>query len=105
MKSLAIHLVCLLRVLSAAPILAQAEAGSDGLYSTKENIKWWIQANSDGTLVKTDHPAAVQYMLIVEYGRPYQGNKFDRLSLSVSKADGTVHVMDRSKPPTKDGSP
>ena len=65
-------------------------------------IKWWIQANSDGTLVKTDHPAAVEYMLIVEYGRPYQGNKFDRMSLAVSKADGTVHVMDRSKAAAKD---
>lgn len=63
---------------------------------------WWIQANSDGTLVKTDHPAAVQYMLIVEYKKPYQGNKFDRLSLAVSKADGTIHVMDRSKAPVKD---
>jgi hypothetical protein len=51
-------------------------------------IKWWIQANSDGTLVKTDHPAAVQYMLIVQYGRPYQGDEFDRMSLNVSKVDG-----------------
>lgn len=65
------------------------------------SINWWIQANSDGTLVKTDHPGAVQYILIVEYGRLYQGNRFDRLSLAVSKANGRVHVMDRSKPPTK----
>lgn len=37
MKSLPIHLVCLFCVLSPVPILAQAEAGADGLYSTKED--------------------------------------------------------------------
>lgn len=86
MVSIPIRLACLAFVLTATPILAQWEADS---------------AISDGTLVKTDHPAAVEYMLIVEYGRPYQGKQFDRISLAVSKADGTIHVMERSKPSAK----
>ena len=50
---------------------------------------------------KPTTPAAVEYMLIAEYGRPYQGKQFDRMNLAVSKADGTIHVLDRSKTPSK----
>jgi hypothetical protein len=62
-------------------------------------IKWWVEAKSDGTLIKTDYPAAIQYTLGVEYvDKPYQGLKFDRLSLAVQKAaNGKIYIMDRSK--------
>lgn len=65
-------------------------------------INWWIQANRDGTLVKTDHAAAAAYLLIVEYvDKPYQGEKFGLLRLAVQKADdGRIYILDRSKPKT-----
>jgi hypothetical protein len=62
-------------------------------------VKWWVQANRDGTLIMSDHPAAQAYFLIVEYDRPYQGKKFDRLQLIVQKsAKGRIYITDRSKP-------
>ncbi|GEM_PF-4065990 len=63
-------------------------------------INWWVHANADGTLVKTEHAAATAYTLIVEFtDKPYQGQNFDRLSLIVQKADdGRIFILDRSKP-------
>ena len=78
-----------------------ATAQTDGLYATTDN-NYRIEVNQDGTLVRTDRPAAMEYTLIVEYlDKMYQGKKFDRLQLAVEKsADGRIYIMDRSKPKT-----
>jgi hypothetical protein len=64
------------------------------------NIRWWVEAKADGSLIKQDFPLATLYTLIVEFvDKRYQGLEFDRLSLVVQKpADGKIYIMDRAKP-------
>jgi hypothetical protein len=65
-------------------------------------VRWWIQANCDGSLVEKTYPRAKQYMLIVEFvDRPYQGKRFDRIGLSVQHDPGDkMFIFERFKSKT-----
>lgn len=65
-------------------------------------IRWWIQANADGTVIGKDYPLAAMHWLVIEYvDKPYQGKRFERISLSVQKDPaGGLFIFDRRKAKT-----
>lgn len=60
-------------------------------------LRWYIQANCDGTLVEEDYPVAKRYYLIYQLDRPYSGLAWQRTQFIVRKNEDRVSIDDRSK--------
>lgn len=53
-------------------------------------ITWCIRSDAAGKPIPyAEGSAAIAYLLLVKYGRPYQGLTYDALQLAVQKAPGT----------------
>lgn len=60
-------------------------------------VRWYIQANCDGTPLRESFEAADRYFVIFQLDRPYTGLEWHRMQYIVRKGQDRVSIDDRAK--------